>query len=37
MFDARKTLHIGRENIKDRFVASGDLKIPFEIVRLFTG
>ena len=36
MFDARKTLHIGRENIKDRFVASGDLKIPFEISEGFS-
>ena len=31
MFDARKTLHIGRETIQERFVADSGVEIPFEI------
>ncbi len=31
MFDARKTLHIERKSIKERFVANDDVQISFEI------
>ena len=31
MFDARKTLHIERENAQQAFLADSDLQIPFEI------
>jgi non-specific serine/threonine protein kinase len=31
MFDARKTLHIERKSIKERFFANDDVQIPFEI------
>jgi len=31
MFDARKTLHIERENIQDKFIADDAVQIPFEI------
>jgi len=31
MFDARKTLHIERENMQDKFIADNSVQIPFEI------
>ncbi len=31
MFDARKTLHIERENIQSKFIADDTVQIPFEI------
>lgn len=31
IFDARKTLHIGRDNAEQAFVASPEMRIPFEI------
>jgi len=30
MFDARKTLHIERENMQDKFIADNSVQIPFE-------
>ena len=36
MFDARKTLHIGRENLQDRFVADSGMRIPFDISKSFS-
>jgi non-specific serine/threonine protein kinase len=31
MFNARKTLHIERENVQQKFVAGSDVQIPFDI------